>query len=321
MSDDLRKIEVGEKILGFFVVRKIEQRVKEGQHYLSLEVGNSSGRINGTYWGDDAQELYKVLSQGSVVKIMGEGMEYGGKSWLSIQKIRLAEPNEVEIEQLLPKGRYSSDVLWKQVEKYINLLEDEWLKKLATSIFSDSEFRDKFLTYPAAKLWHGAYLGGLAEHTLRVTAVCKRVSEFYSPCRHDLLICGALLHDIGKVDELSIAGFFDYSVKGRLLGHTVLGVMRVVESASRIDGFPDELLDEVVHMILSHHGDAERGAAIRPMTIEAIILHHADLLDSQAAGVEHIIEKELPKGRQFSKYISLLNRFIYLDGYRNDTDE
>ncbi|RKZ30312.1 hypothetical protein DRQ27_04965, partial [bacterium] len=77
MSDDLRKIEVGEKILGFFVVRKIEQRVKEGQHYLSLEVGNSSGRINGTYWGDDAQELYKVLSQGSVVKIMGEGMEYG----------------------------------------------------------------------------------------------------------------------------------------------------------------------------------------------------------------------------------------------------
>ena len=201
MSDDLRKIEVGEKILGFFVVRKIEQRVKEGQHYLSLEVGNSSGRINGTYWGDDAQELYKVLSQGSVVKIMGEGMEYGGKSWLSIQKIRLAEPNEVEIEQLLPKGRYSSDVLWKQIEKYINLLEDEWLKKLVTSIFYDSKFRDKFLTYPAAKLWHGAYLGGLAEHTLRVTAVCKRVSEFYSPCRHDLLICGALLHDIGKVKQ------------------------------------------------------------------------------------------------------------------------
>jgi 3'-5' exoribonuclease len=315
-----KNIDVGEKLSGLFVIRNIELKSKDAQFYLKMEISNSSGRIYATYWGEDSQKISKELRRGVVVKILGRGIDVKGSRWLQIDAIRLANKDEVSVKELLPKGHYSCETLWERFSNYIDEIENPNLKNLLKRIFDDDkEFLEKFINYPAAKLWHGAYVGGLIEHTLRVAKICSVVSSFYPNCRKDLLLTGALIHDIGKVDEITTDGFFDYGVNGRLLGHITLGVIKLKETVNEIEDFDEKLLTELLHLVISHHGEAEKGSPIPPKTLEAIILHHADMLDAQAEGIEHIIERDLPIRGEFSNYIRILERFIYLDGYRKNS--
>lgn len=315
----IQNIELGEVITDFFVVRWLELRHYDGKPFISMELGCSRGRIRATYWGEDSTEIARELDENDVVKIQAHGSDFKGQRCLKIERIRKANPDEVSYEKLLPKGKYSPKVLWNRLKKIITSLEDGALSELLHFIFeSDREFSKKFATYPAAKLWHGAYVGGLIEHTLRVAKLCDVASTFYKNCRRDVLIAGALLHDIGKVDEISTRGFFNYSTRGRLIGHIALGLIRVNDAILQQSGFPSKLADEIFHLLLSHHGTNEMGSPVPPKTLEATILHHADMLDAQSEGVQHIIERDLPKNTEFSEYIKILGRFIYLSGYRSD---
>ncbi len=315
----IRNIGLGEVVDEFFAIRWLELRHHEGKPFLVMELGCSRGRIRGSYWGEDAVALAEELSEGDAVRIRGRGTEYKGQRWLSIESVRRAQPGEVSLLELLPKGRYTPAALWRRLEEVVDTVEDEHLGKLLRSIFvPESDFAERFSTYPAAKLWHGAYVGGLIEHTLKVARICDTASSFYPSARRDLLVAGALLHDIGKVEEISIHGFFDYTPRGRLLGHVVLGAMMVDEAIRKLGEFPERLRDELLHLVLSHHGELEAGSPVVPKTLEAIVLHHADMLDAQAGGVQHIIERDLPTKGEFSEYVKLLGRFIYLSGYRGD---
>ncbi len=314
----IRNIEVGGAITDFFVVRWFELRHHDGKPYLMLELGCSRGRIKATYWGEDANELASKITDGDILKIQGHGTDYKGQRWLKIERLRKAKKDEISYEKLLPRGRYSPKVLWTRLKKLIGTIKNPQMQELLHNIFeTDREFAKKFATYPAAKLWHGAYTTGLMEHTLRVAKLCDVASTFYPDCRRELLITGALLHDIGKVDEITISGFFDYSPKGRLIGHIALGAIKVQNAIEKIKNFSPEIADEILHLILSHHGSGEMGSPVPPKTLEAMILHHSDMLDAQSEGIQHIIERDMPRGENFSEYIKILGRFIYLEGYRD----
>ncbi len=315
----IKNINVGEQITDFFVIRWIELRNYDGKPFLVMELGCSSGRIRGTYWDEDSATWTAKLGEGDIIKVRATATEYKNQKCLKIEKMRKAKSDEIDYQKLLPRGKYSPTVLRKRLKKDIESVSDKQLSRLLELLFfEDAEFMDKFSIYPAAKLWHGAYIGGLLEHTLRVAKICEIASSFYPACRKELLLCGALVHDIGKVEEISIKGYFDYNVPGRLLGHTSLGAIMVDKAIDKIPNFPENIKYELLHLILSHHGEYKYGAPVEPKTLEAVILHFADMLDAQAEGIQHIIERDLPRGQDFSEYIKLLGRFIYLDGYRNE---
>ncbi len=317
--EHIRNINPGEVITDFFVIRWLELRHHDDRAFISMELGCSRGRIKATYWGEDAQHLAETLKEGDVIKAEGRGTEFRGQRWLKIIRLRRAKPDEISIEKLLPGGRFSPAVLWKRFERAISSVKNEDLSRLLRIIFDPGrDFSKKFATYPAAKLWHGAHIGGLIEHTLRVVKICDVASKFYPSCRRDLLIAGALLHDVGKVEEISTHGFYDYSPRGRLLGHIFIGAEITSEAIRDVPKFPKSLADELLHLILSHHGSGDMGSPVEPKTLEAIILHHSDMLDARADGIQHIIERDLPRGDEFSDYIRVLGRYIYLSGYRNE---
>lgn len=310
----IHELKSGDHITTFFILRKKEIKIKKdsGEHYASFEFGDSSGRIRGTLW-DNVKKITALFDVGDIVKVQGLVTTYGDTKYINVQKIRKAiQQDNVDKSQFLPRTEKDTRVLMLRLFSIIDSLKDEKIKRLLNLIFDDIGFKNEFAKAPAAKLWHHNYLGGLLEHTLNVVDICDKVMGNYESVNRDILISGALLHDIGKVAELTTEGFIDYSDQGRLLGHTSIGFQMVAQKISAINDFPEQIANQIQHLILSHHGQKEQGAPVVPMTLEAIILHCADYLDSQANAFLRIIKKEKDTEKKWSKYVNLIDRFIYL---------
>lgn len=309
----ISNLENGESVLSFFVLRKKEIKTKkDGSPYLSLELGDASGRIRGTMW-DNANAAYAIADVGNIVKLQGVVTTYRDEMYITVEKFRKSQPKDnVELSQLLPETKKDVRIMTLRLFSIIDSLKSPQIKKLLHLIFDDINFKNKFSKAPAAKLWHQNYLGGLLEHTLQVVDICDKVFSNYEGVKRDILIAGALLHDIGKVQELSVEGFIDYSDKGRLVGHIVMGHHYVASRIEQINDFPEPLANQILHLILSHHGQRENGAPIVPMSLEAMILHCADYLDSQCSAFTRIIQSEKEAGKTWSKYVNLIDRYIYL---------
>ena len=195
--------------------------------------------------------------------------------------------------------------------EYIDNIKDVYMKKLLLNVFEDKEFFTLFAQAPAAKTWHHNYIGGLLEHTISVTSICEFVSHLYS-VNKDLLITGAILHDIGKVAEYNVRPTIEFTVEGRLVGHIPLGDKILCEKAAEIDNFPKETLMKLRHLILSHHGEYEKASARLPQTLEAIILHHADNLDAQTVGVIQLVKGIKSEDAIWSEFDKLNSRYYYV---------
>lgn len=319
MEPHIRSTKLGQTIVDFFIVRKRSEKFFDAMPFLILELGCARGRIRAIYkGGNDFADLAKVVVEDAVVKVQGVVSEYRGSVELRISRIRLARDGEFSLDKLLPPGRIPVEMLAERLHAEIGSVKHPHLAQLLRHIFlDDNDFFQKFLTYPAAKLWHGAYVGGLAEHTLRVATVCNAAAPFYPNCRKELLLCGALLHDVGKVRELSADGRFDYTLAGRLHGHVYIGAEIVSQQAARIRNFDPKIYAEILHLVLAHHGKLEHGAPVVPKTIEAMLLHQADTLDAHVEAVQHIVDTELSSGDAFSGFDKMLDRYLYLDGYRD----
>jgi 3'-5' exoribonuclease len=206
-----------------------------------------------------------------------------------------------------------------ELREFIASLTDEHLQKLLQSLFEDDSIWQQFAETPGGKLWHHPYLGGLAEHTLSLAKLCDLLAAHYKQLNRDLLIAGALLHDIGKIEELETKTGIDYSIEGRLLGHITIGALFVEKSVEQIEGFPEELRRQLLHLILSHQGEGTMGSPVKPMTPEALALHYADDLDSKLNAVERI-RANTPEGQPFSDYIKLMERFFYFGTDERESD-
>ncbi len=309
----IKQFAAGDRVVGFFIIRKKALRTKkvDGSPYLALEFGDASGRIPGAIW-DGVSEQDRLLSVGDIVKIQGTVFQYRDALSLHIDKIRKARPEDAVSFRMFLPGHNRDLSEWEDKFRWLlDSVEDSFLGELLRTVFS-SPFWDEFRQAPGGKLWHHNRVGGLLEHTIGVAEICLKAAQQYPAVSRDLLLTGALLHDIGKVDTYRTdRGFIEYTDRGRLLGHIVMGYNRVEKILSEMDDFPEELGKKVLHLILSHQGELEKGSPVVPMTLEAILLYHADEMDSKADAFLRIMKGEKETGKKWSQFVNLLNRFLY----------
>ncbi|MFA5028401.1 MAG: HD domain-containing protein, partial [Candidatus Methylomirabilota bacterium] len=225
---------------------------------------------------------------------------------------RLALPDEITLEDYHPRSAEDPEALLAGLTAVVEGFRDPFLRRLLGEILAGPEIRPALREAPAAKHLHHAVLGGLLEHTASVVGLCERLADFYPALDRDMLLAGAILHDIGKIRELTWARGFDYSDAGRLLGHITLGTLLVDEAIRTIPDFPAGLAERLLHCIVSHHGELEWGSPKRPKTLEALVLHHAENLDGKiSAFLAFVRTHPDPQRPGWSQYNRTLDRCLY----------
>ena len=320
MSEELEKagiksVPIGKSFVGFCVLRNKELRYKQsGEPYLILELGDRSGRLKARIW-EKPLEYEQAYQAGNIIKIKAVVQAFQDKKELKIQKIRLATAeDEVELKDLLPASPKDLQQLKQKLHEHINSIENPYLKKLLSGLFDVKEFEEAFYLSPAGKLWHHNYLSGLIEHVVTMLDIGQLLKTHYPLLDLELLKCGIICHNIGKVKEYSLDGFIDFSDQGRLIGYNAMGFEMASRQIAVIEGFPAELRDRLVHLILSHQNESRENDGVVPMTLEAVVLRCLILLDANTNALCRIQENDALPGSKWTKYIPLLDRFIYVGG-------
>ncbi|MBO8164994.1 MAG: HD domain-containing protein [Brevibacillus sp.] len=283
----------GERMIGFCLIRSREVAVASNQsEYMNLELSDRSGSLPAKLW--DVTEEQKALFQvKTIVKVDALVQSYKGKKQLVIQRIRLAVPaDEVSMESLIPTSRFPADDLWQRLMSYVGEIESVTLRAIVEQILSDDDCADRLRCYPAGVRMHHNYYLGLLEHIVSLLALAERLLPLYPLVERDVLYAACILHDIGKLDELSDPIAPDYSTPGQLIGHLVMGVERVNEACRRLSISTEE--KDVLHLkhcMLSHHGDVEFGwgSAVSGKTPTAVLFHYLDQIDSKMNALQQVL--------------------------------
>ncbi|MGD8189760.1 3'-5' exoribonuclease YhaM family protein [Brevibacillus ginsengisoli] len=275
----------GERLVSFCLVKNREIGVASNQsEYMNLELGDSSGSITAKIW-DVNEELKSMIQVKSIVKVDAQVQSYRGKKQLIISRIRPASSSdEVAIESLVPASSYALDELLRKLEDAVDELKSPVLRAVINEILTREELKSRLISFPAGVKMHHNYYSGLLEHIVSLLEVARRLLPLYPHVDHDVLLSTCILHDIGKLYELTDPFAPDYSTPGQLIGHLVMGV-DLVSDACRVLGIESDN-PEVLHLkhcILSHHGDTEFGwgSAVSGKTPTAILFHYLDQIDSK----------------------------------------
>jgi 3'-5' exoribonuclease len=266
------------------VQQKEIRNTAAGKAYLRLELGDSSGTIEARMW-DQFEALAKEFARDDFVNVQGRVEIYRNKPQLALQQVRVAKPEEIELADFLPHTPYDVDELYKQLLAHAESLSNPWLKKLVVGIVTNPQVVPRLKRAPAAKSMHHAYIGGLLEHVVGLCGLSKLIATHYLELDGDLLLTVAMLHDIGKLDELCYERAVSYTTEGQLLGHIVMELETVNHAMDAVEGFPAALKTVVQHLLISHHGEYEFGSPKLPMIREALVFHYLDDLDSKMAAV------------------------------------
>ena len=301
---------LNKEITGDYLVIQKELREGARDHYIRLKLADKTGSITANVW-NNALSIAEKFAEGEVVRVKGIVISYKSQIQLTVNKLRRLDSEEYNLADFIATTSKNINKLSDKLFEYVESIKDENIKALLLSIFDDKEFYNKFLEAPAAKTWHHNYMGGLIEHTVSVTMICDFASHLY-PVHRDLLLAGALLHDIGKVYEYETKPGIEFSTEGRLIGHLSLADHFVADRAAKINNFPRNLLMKIRHLILAHHGEYEKASCRLPQTIEAVVLHFADNLDAQTIGVKQVIEGISAAQSEWSEFDRLNNRYYYI---------
>jgi 3'-5' exoribonuclease len=296
----------------FLVKEKITAMAKNGKPYLTIRLMDKSGEVDAKVW-DNVEEVAARFEKNDFLEISAKASLYLGKMQLVISELRKMPEEDVELSDFLPETDRDIKVMETELAALVATISNSWLKGLLESFFKDPELMGLYRVAPAAKGMHHVYLGGLLEHSLAVASLVDAIVPLYDGLNRDLLIAGALLHDVGKVREMKFSRSFDYSDEGKLIGHITIGVEMIHERVCRIPGFPQELAMQLKHLILSHHGQYEFGSPKRPKTVEATILNYLDDLDSKINGIRTHIRKEGELQGNWTSYHRLYDRYFYVD--------
>jgi 3'-5' exoribonuclease len=258
------------------------------------------------------EEASRGLAEGDVVKVQGVLGTYQRERQLTLARLRKAAPEEIVPEDFLPRSPQDPAVLLARLGETVEGIREPHLRQLLQGFLEDDRFVAAFSTAPAAKSLHHAVLGGLLEHTVSVVGLCHLLADYYPAVERDLLLAAAMLHDVGKIQELTWDRVFDYTDAGRLLGHITLAAILVEERIRAIPGFPEELAQRLLHCILSHHGELEWGSPKRPKTLEALVLHYAEDLDGKVnAFLSFARGHPDPQHPGWTQFNRALDRFLY----------
>lgn len=302
-------------ITSYFLVNEKEIRnSRAGKAYLRLDLGDRSGSIEAVMW-DQFEASAKDIGRGDVVKVNARVESYRGKLQLTLQQLRLAKPEEVELADYFPHTKEDVGKMWAQLLEFANSIENPWLKKLVNGIIGDPTIAVRYKRAPAAKVMHHAYLGGLLEHVIGLCGLAKQVAAHYPELNADLLMTVAILHDVGKLDELCYDRAIGYTTEGQLLGHIVMELETISKAMEAIEEFPANLKTVVQHLLISHHGQYEFGSPKLPMIREAMVFHYLDDMDSKMAAVRAALATESGDD-EWSAYSAALGRkFLKLEAF------
>ena len=278
----LNEFAEGDRISGVFLCKKAATlTTKNGKEYMSLTLMDKTANTDAKIWEPNSDAIGD-FDELDYIDVQGDVTVFNGAIQVNIRRLRRADDGEYDPSDYLPMSPYDAEGMYTQLKNVVETVKNPFLNRLLKSFFvEDAAFVDSFRKNSAAKTVHHGFVGGLIQHTLAVTRLCKFYTKAYPVLDHDLLISAALLHDIGKVRELTRFPENDYSDDGQLLGHIYMGAEMVAERAKQIEGFPPKLLSELQHCILAHHGELEYGSPKTPELIEAYALHMADNTDAK----------------------------------------
>lgn len=312
----VKDLRVGNTVDTTFLVMEKELRdfvTKEG-YYLQVKLGDRTGNLWGRCW-EKADEVASLFEPGDIVRIKGVVESFRGSLQLIFEPERVERGTETyDVAEYLPGTSKNIGFLFDEIVKTAEGMENEYLKRVVFSFLNDPDFINTFKKAPCAKIHHHNYIGGLIEHTQSVMTLCETIAELYPELDRDLLLAGAILHDIGKTAAYEYAFRIDVTEEGGLIDHIVLGYGMVEDKIRGIKNFPEELSLRLRHLILSHHNYGEWGSPVKPLFAEAEALCYADLLDSQLKEFVQIQKREEEKGKEgvWSDFSRGLDRFFYL---------
>lgn len=308
----IKELREGDKFDDFFVVLQREKRERQNAGpYLSLTFSDASGNIGSTIF-EDIDRFFRVLEPNSIVKLSGNVTTYNGKTQLKIFDARpVKKDDEVDFSALRPVSPYDVEAMFSELESFRGKVKDPFVAKLLAVFFEDPDFVREFKTHTAAKAMHHAAIGGLLEHTLGVVRLADSLSDLYPKLDRDIMIAGAMLHDIGKLYEMGGLIATEYTTAGRLLGHIVIGSELIGKACDKIEGFPESTKIQLQHIIVSHHGKMEFGSPCLPQTPEAMALFRADEFDSHIYQAFRAIGEESEQPGDFTSRVKGLDTALF----------
>ena len=283
-----------QQVTGVFVAGNRQMRTKaDGSSYLCVTLSDRTGQFDGRMW--EVRNLGEFQS-GDIVSVTGQVCRYQDKLQIKIDALARVEIAEIDLGDFVPRTRFSIDSLWARLEACIASFTDPHLRALMEHVLADPAIAAPLREAPAAKALHHAWIGGLLEHIVSLLELCERVARQYPEANRDLLLTGAALHDIGKLEELRWGTSFGYTTEGQLLGHISIGAALIDRTIAQLPGFPPRLRTLVLHMVLSHHGKHEFGSPKLPMIPEAMLLHMLDDMEAKMQTVRSELEKSRANG-------------------------
>jgi 3'-5' exoribonuclease len=268
----------------FLLQDVVRRQSRDGRPFLLAILRDKTGQVNGVFW-DVPPGIDAWVRPGALVLATGKVNLY--KEALQIAITDLTETERMDMAELLPSSKRPPAEMAAELRATIEALAEPW-QTLVAYLLLEEPWAHAYANAPAARQMHHAYIGGLLEHSLSMAGLARYLSGHYPYVNADLLISGALLHDLGKAQEYTLEDGFRYSEDGRLVGHIVRAIV-IVEKAAAELGIPESDVRRLVHLIASHHGTHEWGAPVLPKTLEAVLLHQIDLMDSRVQGfLDHV---------------------------------
>ena len=292
----IETLREGERVNEIYLCKNKQSALtKAGKPYEALILQDKTGTLDAKIWEPGSVGI-DDFDRFDYINVVGDITSFQGALQLNVKRVRKATEGEYEPKEYLPVSEYNVDEMYEQLLGYIKQMENPYLKKLAGSFFiEDADFAKRFKFHSAAKSVHHGFVGGLLEHTLSVTKLSAYFADNYKILNKDLLVCAAMFHDIGKLEELSTFPENDYTDEGQRLGHIMIGAMEIAERIKTIDGFPVKLAHEMEHCILAHHGELEYGSPKKPALPEAVALSYADNIDAKMETMRELLAN-VPEG-------------------------
>ncbi len=284
-------------------------QTKSGRPYVGLKLKDRTGRIEARVW-EDAEQFFELFHDGDLAQIRGVGESFQGQMQLKITQAVKLSMDDVDLALLLPASPFDPREMFKELLNLVRSIADPHLKGLLEDILNDEELMKRFKQAPAAKRFHHAYIAGLLEHTLAVVRAADAVARLYPVLNRDLLLTGAVIHDLGKVREFDMEAGGDYTTEGRLLGHVIIGLEILEKKLAARAEFPEDLARLLKHMIASHHGEYEFGSPKKPKILEALALYALDDLDAKLNGINGFLKRH-SRENGWTDYNRLLERYFF----------
>jgi 3'-5' exoribonuclease len=312
MKTYINEIKENENIDSLFLVKEKSSGVtRTGNPYLRLKLVDRSGEMEGRIW-TSVDIFSESFEKGDFVYVKGKAVLYQDHLQFNLTHINRMGEEEVILSDFFPMTEKDVDGMFQNLLDISQKIKNPYLSQLINLFWKDESLVERFKKAPASTRLHHTFLGGLLEHTLSLAQLVLRNAPHYSGLNLDLLLTATILHDMGKVDELTCHRSFDYSDEGRLLGHIILGIEQVENRIRQIPEFPKDLSTELKHLLLSHHGQYNWGSPKKPMTLEAIMLHHLDDMDAKLNGIQQFLKMQVSEGEKWSAYHPIFEQYFYM---------